>query len=147
MKCYKEELEKRGLVPGDYHLPYNPKLVPRAKGLRKHMTKSERKLWYAYLRNFKYRVLRQRPIDHYIVDFYCPQLKLVIEIDGETHFTEEGKQYDEKRTAVLEGYGLHIIRFLNTEVMQNLEGVCAKIEATAESPRPSDTPLKKGGTS
>ena len=60
-----------------HHLPYNPKLVERAKELRKNMTKAERKLWYDYLRNFKYRVHRQRPIDQFIVDFYCFELKLV----------------------------------------------------------------------
>ena len=60
-----------------HHLPYNPKLVERAKELRKNMTKAERKLWYDYLRNFKYRVHRQRTIDQFIVDFYCFELKLV----------------------------------------------------------------------
>ena len=131
-----EELKKRGLSVGDFHLPYNPKLVPRAKELRKNMTKAERKLWYDYLRNFKYRVLRQRPIDNFIVDFYCPELKLVIEIDGETHFAEESKQYDEERTKVLEGYGLRVIRFLNTEVLKNLEGVSEVLDSV---------PLLKGG--
>lgn len=130
-----EELKKRGLSIGDFHLPYNRKLVPRAKELRKNMTKAERKLWYDFLRNYKYRVLRQRPIDHYIVDFYCPELNLVIEIDGETHFTEEGKQYDEERTKVLEGYGLRVMRFLNTEVLNNLEGVSEVLDA--ESLRPA----------
>ena len=70
-----------------HHLPYNPKLVQRAKELRKNMTKAERKLWYDYLRNFKYRVHRQRPIDQFIVDFYCFELKLVIEIDGDSAIT------------------------------------------------------------
>ena len=50
------------------------------------------------LRTFKPRFLRQRPIDNYIVDFYCAQLKLVIEIDGDIHFTDEGMEYDERRT-------------------------------------------------
>ena len=70
-----------------HHLPYNPKLVERAKELRKNMTKAERKLWYDYLRNFKYRVHRQRTIDQFIVDFYCFELKLVIEIDGDSAIT------------------------------------------------------------
>jgi len=74
----------------DFHLPYNTALVARAKELRKNMTLAEKKLWYSYLKNFKFKVLRQRPIDHFIVDFYCPSLKLVIEIDGDTHFTDEG---------------------------------------------------------
>lgn len=113
----------------DFHLPYNPALIERAKVLRKSMTKAEQKLWYGYLRSFKYRVLRQRPIDHFIVDFYCSALKLVIEIDGESHFTETGIIYDEARTKVLEGYGLRVIRFTNEEVLQEFERVCTQIEA------------------
>lgn len=91
------------------------------------MTRAEQKLWYEYLRSFKYRVLRQRPIDHFIVDFYCFALKLVIEIDGESHFTEIGITYDESRTKVLEGYGLRVIRFTNEEILQEFERACTQI--------------------
>ena len=66
-----------------------------------------------YLRNYKFRVFRQRLIDHFIVYLYCPALKLVMEIDGESHFTEEGQEYDRARTQRLEGYGLKIARFTN----------------------------------
>lgn len=66
----------------DFHLPYNPQLVQRAKQLRQNPTLAEKKLWQNYLRTFPFRVLRQRPIHHFIVDFYCAALKLVIEIDG-----------------------------------------------------------------
>jgi very-short-patch-repair endonuclease len=107
----------------DFHLPYNTALVARAKELRKNMTLAEKKLWYSYLKNFKFKVLRQRPIDHFIVDFYCPSLKLVIEIDGDTHFTDEGKAYDKERTARLESYGLKVIRFTNSQVLRNFEAV------------------------
>ncbi len=110
-----------------HHLPYNPKLVERAKELRKNMTKAERKLWYDYLRNFKHRVYRQRPIDQFIVDFYCPELKLVIEIDGDSHNSENAQIYDLERTQILEGYGLTVIRFTNQEILTNFEGVCEVI--------------------
>ena len=112
----------------DFHLSYNPKLVERAKNLRKNMTVAEQKLWKNYLKTFKYRVLKQRPIDHFIVDFYCPSLKLVIEIDGDSHFTDDAIIYDQARTQKLESYGLRIIRFTNKEVLHNFEGVCAVIE-------------------
>jgi len=95
----------------DFHLPYNRHLVEKAKELRKNMTPAERKLWYGYLRTFKFRVLRQRPIDNFIVDFFCAQLKLVIEVDGEGHFTNDGRDYDWERTHFLEGYGLKVLRF------------------------------------
>jgi len=55
------------------------------------MTPAEKKLWYSYLRDFKFRVLRQKPINNFIVDFYCAKLKLVIEIDGDSHFTNDVK--------------------------------------------------------
>jgi very-short-patch-repair endonuclease len=111
---------------GDYFLLYNPQLVARAKEMRKNPTVAERKLW-GHLRNFPVKFWRQRPIDNFIVDFYCPKLKLVIEVDGDSHFTESGLVYDEERTRVLEGYGLRIIRFTNNEVLQNFEGVCEQI--------------------
>ncbi len=110
------------------YLPYNKNLVPRAKELRKNMTLAEKKLWYDYLRDFKYRIHRQRPIDNFIVDFYCPQLKLVIEIDGDSHYTENAQEYDRQRTEILQGYGLKVIRFNNHEVLDNLVGVVTIIE-------------------
>ena len=112
----------------DFHLPYNPALIPRAKELRKNMTPAERKLWYQYLRTFKFKVYRQRPIDYFIADFYCPSLKLVIEVDGEGHYTYEGKDYDQERTQRLEGYGIKVIRFTNQQILEDFESVCAEIE-------------------
>jgi very-short-patch-repair endonuclease len=115
------------LNDSDFHLPYNPVLVSRAKELRKNMTFAEQKLWYGYLRTLKFRVLRQRPIDLFIVDFYCPSLKLVIEIDGESHFTDEAQEYDRERTQRLEGYGLKVIRFTNQQVVNNFHEVCEEL--------------------
>ena len=102
------------------------------------MTPAERKLWNGFLRTFRYPVLRQRPIDQYIVDFYCAHLKLVIEIDGDSHFTEAGKANDAQRSQVLEGYGLRVVRFTNTQVLQEFEAVCTAID---QSPLP---PLERG---
>ena len=111
---------------GNYFLPYNPQLVARAREMRKNPTVAERKLW-GYLRNFPVKFWRQKPINNFIVDFYCPKLKLVIEVDGDSHFTDSGLVYDEERTRILEGYGLRIIRFTNDEVLRNFEGVCEQI--------------------
>ena len=116
------------LNDSNFHLPYNRQLVPIAKQLRKNPTPAEKKLWQDFLRTFSLRVLRQRPIDNFIVDFYCAALRLVIEIDGDSHFTEEGKAYDAERTSVLEGYGLQVLRFTNVEVLQEFEGVCWRLE-------------------
>jgi len=63
----------------------------------------------------------------FIVDFYCAALQLVIEIDGKSHFTEQGKQYDAERTRILEVYGLKVVRLTNVEVVQSFEGVCGEL--------------------
>ncbi len=119
---------RQGLITNGNSLPYNPDLVERAREMRKNMTDAEKKLWFGYLRNFKYRVLRQRPIDHFIVDFYCAELKLVIEVDGGQHFTENGLGYDNERTQILEGYGIKVLRFTNQDVLYNFSSVCDAIE-------------------
>lgn len=92
------------------------------------MTSAEKKLWYGYLRTFKFTVLRQRPIDYFIVDFYCPILKLVIEVDGESHYTEEGIDYDKERTQRLESYGIKVIRYTNQQILGDFENVCDRIQ-------------------
>ena len=124
-----ERAKKHGFYYLGRYLPYNPDLKDRARELRKNMTAAEKKLWFEYLRGFEYRVLKQRPIDNYIVDFYCPDLGLVIEIDGDSHFSEEGIEYDKERTEVLESYGLRVRRFNNREVLQNFESICEEIES------------------
>ena len=118
---------------GQFHLPYNPELSARARAMRRNMTPAEQKLWHGYLRNFKFRVLRQRPIDYFIVDFYCAQLKLVIEVDGAEHFTPEGLAADQQRTRRLEGYGITVLRFSNEEVMQQFETVCDRLQRWSQS--------------
>ena len=109
---------------------YNSKLEMRAKELRKNMTKQERHLWYDFLRTYPVKFYRQRVIDCYIVDFYCSKAKLVIEIDGSQHYTEDGMAYDKIRSEILECYGLHILRFANSDVDRNFSGVCQCIDET-----------------
>ncbi|NEP34411.1 MULTISPECIES: endonuclease domain-containing protein [Moorena] len=116
-----------------FHLPYNSNLVSRARELRKTMTPAEKKLWSDYLKIFKFRVLRQRPIGNFIFDFYCAALKLVIEVDGESHYTEAGQAYDKERSQIIEGYGLKVIRFTNDEVLHNFEAVCYRISSELPS--------------
>jgi very-short-patch-repair endonuclease len=128
-----EVAEARDLITNGYHLPYNPDLVERARELRRNMTPAERQLW-EYLKHAPYRFLRQRPIDHFIMDFYCPALRLVIEVDGEQHYTEEGKAYDAERDTILQSYGLRVVRFRNEEVLRQFESVRQRIEAAFGSP-------------
>jgi len=106
-----------------------PTLTARRQALRNNATQPEQILWQR-LRNqqlgVKFR--RQHGIGNYIVDFYCPQCKLVIELDGESHFTTEAQIYDEIRDAYIRSLGLTILRFTNHDVTQNLEGVYEGIE-------------------
>ncbi len=73
------------------------------------------------------RFRRQESIEQYVVDFYCAKALLVIEIDGDSHFTEEGQRYDKIRTEYFMKAGLRIVRFTNAEVMGNIEGVLEKV--------------------
>ena len=111
---------------------HNSKIVPAAKMLRKNMTKEERHLWYDYLRTHPARFSRQKVLGKYIADFYSAQARLVVELDGGGHYTEEAKQYDNERTAFLQAYGLRIIRIPNNEVNCNFRGVCDYINLTVE---------------
>ena len=87
-----------------------------ARHLRKNMTPWERKLWYEFLRNYPVRFQRQKAIGNYIVDFYCPKLKLIIEINGEQHYLPENKEYEQKRTEFLEKSGYRILSFYNSDI-------------------------------
>jgi len=98
-----------------------------AKMLRQNMTKEERHLWYDFLRGHPARFSRQKVLGKYVVDFYSPSAKLIIELDGSQHFMEQGVAHDEKRTAYLEQYGLTVLRFANNEVNGDFQGVCEKI--------------------
>ena len=111
-------------------MEHNSKLTGRAQTLRKNMTKEERKLWYEYLRNHACRFRRQVTCGNYILDFYCAAAKLAIELDGSQHYEEAGQRYDANRDAWLENNGIHVLRFSNADILQNLAGVCQMIDMT-----------------
>ena len=111
---------------------HNVRLTSRAQKLRKNMTKEERKLWYEYLCNYPVRFRRQVTFGSYILDFYCAAAKLAIELDGSQHFEPEGQRYDAVRCAFFEKNGIHVIRFSNLDVLQNLRGVCQAIDMAVQ---------------
>jgi very-short-patch-repair endonuclease len=118
-----------GAFPETFHL---------ARQLRRTITPAEKNLWSA-LRNrilggYKFR--RQHPVREFVVDFFCPERELVIEIDGGIHQKKSVKERDENRTAELERMGLRVIRFTNEEVMNDIEEVLKKIEEALISPSP-----------
>ena len=107
---------------------HNKSIVPAARILRKNMTKEESHLWYDFLHAYPVRFSRQKVLGKYIADFYCAEAKLIIELDGSGHYTDDGKQHDEERTAFLQAYGITVIRITNREIHQNFRGVCEYIE-------------------
>ena len=112
-------------------LRYRADLVPRARQLRDEQTDQERRLWYGYLRKTTLRFQRQKPIGDYIVDFYCHAAKLVVEIDGWHHFTEEGRDHDRNRTRFLESQGLLVLRYRGAAVDADIAAVAAQIMRVA----------------
>ena len=99
------------------------KKIDLSKEYRKNGTKSERMVWKYILKNSEYHWIKQKIIKGYIVDFYCDYLKLVIEIDGDSHDTEERFNYDNNRTEILEKSGYKIIRFRNEDVQTQIWSV------------------------
>ena len=110
------------------NLPYDSRLNPRAVELRHEMTPQERKLWYSFLKTYPVKIYKQRVIEFFIVDFYCAAARLVIELDGSQHYTEQGKQYDLERSAVMEQYGVEVLRFSNLEIDREFQAACTRID-------------------
>ena len=109
------------------------KLYQYAKELRQESTAAEKLLWNE-LRNRKLSGLkfrRQHPLDKFIVDFYCNEKKLAVELDGSIHDGNINKEYDEARTAMLAGLNITVLRFRNEEVIDSMKGVLRKISEVA----------------
>ncbi|MCW3105997.1 MAG: hypothetical protein JWQ09_503 [Segetibacter sp.] len=116
------------------HNNANPKLYEYGRALRKETTQAEEFLWER-IRNKKVNGLkfrRQHPLLNYIADFYCHEKKLVIEVDGTVHITEDNAEYDRGRTFELTELGVTVIRFWNDEVMNDIESVLAKIKEVVQ---------------
>lgn len=111
-------------------LKYNKKLMPTARTLRSNMTSEERHLWYDFLKAYPVPFARQKVLGQYVVDFYCAQAQLVVEVDGSQHYEPKGMEEDARRTAYLkDNFGLDVIRIPNNQVNRNFLGVCEYIDA------------------
>ena len=118
----------------------NMEMKTLRKSLRNNATSAELNLWnvlrQSNLGGFKFR--RQHSVGRYIVDFYCASQRLVIELDGDSHFTDEAREYDQVRTIFLNALNIRVLRFLNTDVHENLNAVCERIlEELHTTPSPS----------
>src|SRR5437868_14687965 len=105
------------------YLPYRKDLKRRAQALRREATPAERKLWYEFLGALPEKFTRQKPLGRYVADFYCSKQRLVIELDGDSHYQPGARRYDANRTEALQLHGLRVVPFANSDVMQTFEAV------------------------
>jgi very-short-patch-repair endonuclease len=126
MGSYFYTLMKRPIIP------YNPKLKKLARRLRNNSTKSEAFLWN-YLKGKQihgFDFHRQRPVDNFIIDFFCQELYLAIELDGYSHLLESSEHSDYRKEQKLDELGIKLIRFWDEEIFNDLDNVLRVIEIT-----------------
>lgn len=132
-------------------MPIRKQTLAQARDLRKKVRWTEKLLW-RYLRNRKLsgcKFRRQQPIDRYILDFYSPEKRLAIEIDGREHGEPDSMAHDKKREIYLRQQGIRVLRFWNFQLRENLEGVLERIRIEAERPEevfpsPQPSPAQRG---
>lgn len=114
-------------------IPYNNNLKEISKDLRRKPTAAEERLWERLeLKHPGYVFYRQKPIGDYIVDFYCNQAKLVIEVDGDYHLDKDVGGNDRVRNAFMKNLGLTVLRFSNHRVLNDIDKVAAEIRLQLE---------------
>jgi very-short-patch-repair endonuclease len=106
---------------------YKKYLTKNAKSLRKNMTDEERHLWYDFFRYLPITVHKQKMLGNYIVDFYCAEFNVVVELDGCQHYWEEGEKKDLERNEYLRSRGITVLRYTNEQVHKQFKNVCADI--------------------
>lgn len=116
-------------------LPRNNRLCETSLFLKKHMTKAERRLWFGFLRGYLLSFTPQKIIGPYIVDFFCNKVRLSIEVDGSHHREEPYQESDIIRTTYLQMLEIHELRFWNSDIWDNFDGVCETIHNTAQKRR------------
>ncbi len=126
-------------------ITYHPQLKERARELRNRSTLAEKILWREIRKKqLGYEFHRQIPMDHFIVDFYCHELLLAIEVDGISHDSDEAKAKDSERQALLEGLGISFLRFRDEQILGNLDRVVEEIRKWIEE-KTSAAPSRKAG--
>ncbi len=117
----------------DMHYGASKIIFQYAETLRKNMTPTEKIIWERVCRNqLGFRIRRQHPVWKYIADYYCHEVKLIIEVDGEIHSTKENKAYDINRDVTLNEFGIETIRFSNEQVMNEIDYVIDEIKKKIE---------------
>ncbi|MCM1545455.1 MAG: endonuclease domain-containing protein [Clostridiales bacterium] len=106
---------------------HNKRLTKNSQNLRKDMTAEERKLWYDFLKKLPVTIYRQKIFGNYIVDFCCAEFKVIIEVDGFQHYTEEGESTDKIRDEYFRKLGYTVLRYTNMQINCKVDDVCADI--------------------
>jgi very-short-patch-repair endonuclease len=109
-------------------IPKKKSLTKTSQALRRNLTKEERHLWYDFLKDYPVQFNRQKVIGSYIVDFFCFQANLIVELDGSQHFEEEALIYDKQRTEYFTSLRMEMLRVPNNEIWENFSGVCEAID-------------------
>jgi very-short-patch-repair endonuclease len=119
----------------------------RARHLRRNRTSAERRLWreLRQLKQIGCKFRQQVPIDHFIVDFACLSRRLIVEVDGGTHSTDEEVARDARRERYLKAQGFQVLRVWNSDVRENISGVMDTIVGVLDTPTPDPTPQGGGG--
>ena len=112
------------------------RILRNSQDLRKNMTKEERHLWYDFLKTYPIQFKRQYPVGAYIVDFYCYQAKLVLELDGSQHCEPSALEYDRNRSEYLKSQGLYVIRLSNRDITEQFRSVCEMIDTAVRDRLP-----------
>ncbi len=125
-------------------MKHNKELTTLAQSLRKNMTKEEKKLWYQFLKDYPVQFKRQVTCGEYILDFYCPKLKIAIELDGSYHQISTISKNDKLREDYINSVGIDVIRFSNCDIRQDFNQVCKQIDfaiqkRTTDIPRSDET--------
>ncbi len=118
----------------------NSDLTDLSRKLRKQQTKEENLLWHCFLKKYPVRFRRQYVIGSYIVDFYCHQARLAVELDGSQHYEEAEIRQDRQRTEYLESQGLTVLRFSNLDVKRRFSAVCQSIDTAVKARAPHRFP-------
>jgi very-short-patch-repair endonuclease len=105
-------------------ITYNGENIVLARNLRKKATPQEKHLWYDFLKDYVIKFQRQKAVGEYIVDFYCPSLKLAIEIDGNQHYSKYGLEKDKIRTEEINKQGIQVIRITNKQIDKDFNWIC-----------------------
>ena len=114
-----------------------------ARKLRKSATEEENLLWYQFLRTYPIQFRRQKVIGRYIVDFFCSEAQLIVEVDGGQHFEDSGRVSDAERTEYLEQMrGFQVLRFTNLEIKHQFAEVCSVIDRKVQQNVPSSVSLR-----